>query len=56
MKKNAKIHLPISTEALEKLKREAEQAEVSLAELCRQKLQENTQLNRIENMLKDRNY
>ncbi len=53
MKKNSQIHILIETSVLEKLKHEALEADVSLSELCRQKLKENTQLTRIEMMLKN---
>lgn len=55
MKKNAHIHLLIESEVLEKLKKEAEEQDILLSELCRHKLRQSHQLDRIESMLKDVN-
>jgi hypothetical protein len=51
MKKNAQLHLVIEARELNKLKVEAEEKKVSLAELCRVKLRKNTQFDRIEGKL-----
>ena len=51
MKKNAQIHLLIESELIERLKSEASEKNVSLSEICRQKLKQDHQLNRIENIL-----
>ena len=51
MKKNAQLHLMIETRELNKLRIEAEEKKVSLAELCRVKLRRNPQLDRIEGKL-----
>ena len=51
MKKNAQLHLMIETRELNKLRVEAEERKVSLAELCRVKLRKQPQLDRIERML-----
>ncbi|VVB79030.1 Uncharacterised protein [uncultured archaeon] len=40
MKKNSQLHLHIETELLERLKREAEQEYITVAELCRIKLRQ----------------
>lgn len=48
MKKNAHIHLVVSTEFLEDLKKEAKEKMLTLSEFCRLKLQENIQLDRLE--------
>lgn len=47
-KKNSHIHILIETNAVDKLKEEAKLKDVSLSELCRQKLKDNPQLDRIE--------
>lgn len=51
MKKNAQLHLVIEARELNKLRVEAEEKKVSLAELCRVKLRKNTQFDRIEGKL-----
>jgi hypothetical protein len=51
MKKNAQLHLVIEARELNKLKVEAEEKKVSLAELCRVKLRKNNQFDRIEGKL-----
>lgn len=51
MKKNAQLHLVIEARELNKLKVEAEEKKVSLAEHCRVKLRKNTQFDRIEGKL-----
>jgi len=51
MKKNYKIHLVIDKELAENLKKFAEEDNLSIAEICRQKLRGNSQLTRIELML-----
>ncbi|NPE26711.1 hypothetical protein HNV12_01765 [Methanococcoides sp. SA1] len=48
MVKNAHLHIVVESEFLEKLKVEARGRMISVAELCRSKLVENVQLNRIE--------
>lgn len=50
-KKNAQLHLMIETREYNKLKEEANDRKVSLAELCRIKLRKNPQFDRIENKL-----
>lgn len=50
-KKNAQLHLMIETRELNKLREEAEEKKVSLAELCRVKLRRQPQLDRIERKL-----
>ena len=51
MKKNSQIHFVIETHELNKLRAEAEEKKISLAELCRVKLRKNTQFDRIEGKL-----
>lgn len=51
MKKNYKIHLVIDKELAENLKKSAEENNISIAENCRQKLREDSQLKRIELMI-----
>lgn len=50
-KKNAQLHLMIETREINKLKQEAEEKKISLAELCRRKLRKMDQLDRIEKKL-----
>ncbi len=50
-KKNSHIHLLIETNLKEKLMKGAEEKCISISELCRQKLRDDTQLDRIEGML-----
>ncbi len=51
MRKNYKLKLPIESETIEELKKEANTQMISLSELCRRKLRKNNQLDRIEEML-----
>lgn len=51
MKKTYKIHLRLDNSLLEQLRKEAEEMGVCLSEICRQKLQSNHRLNKIEFML-----
>lgn len=51
MKKNSNLHIVLETELLDKLKQEAEEKDLLLSELCRHKLRQNDQLNRIEFMI-----
>ena len=53
MKKNAQIHLLIESEVVDKIKKEAEEKNVSWSEICRQKLRQNNQLNIIEIRLEE---
>jgi len=48
MKKNSRIHLWLETELKEKLENHAKENNISLNELCRQKLRENDRLSKIE--------
>ena len=50
-KKNSQLHVVIETRKLNRLKEEAKEQDVSLAELCRQKLKPRPQLDRIEGKL-----
>jgi len=50
-KKNAQLHIMIETHELTKLRAQAEEKRVSLAELCRVKLRNNPQFDRIEEKL-----
>ena len=52
MKKTAQLHLVLETELLGRLRREAEKENSSVSELCRRKLRGNSQLDRIEEMIK----
>ncbi len=51
MKKNSQLHITLSSELLDLLRKEAENKNIVLAELCRQKLRENSKLEKIENLL-----
>lgn len=51
MKKNAQIHLLIETDVLEMLKRQSKEENISVSELCRQKLSQCSRLAKIEIML-----
>ncbi len=51
-RKNGQIHLMIENNILEELKKESREKDISLSELCRQKLRRNDQLDRIESMLR----
>ena len=50
-RKNSQLHVVIETHKLNKLKEEAKEQDVSLAELCRRKLKPRPQLDRIESKL-----
>lgn len=49
---NSHIHLMLETKELEEIKKSASEEKISIAEFCRRKLRENSQLDRIEEMLK----
>jgi hypothetical protein len=51
MSKNFQIHLRIETEVIDRLKKEADEEGISLGELCRQKLRQNSKLERIESAI-----
>ena len=51
MKANAQIHVYVTTELKEKLKKEAEEKDLSFSQLCRRKLGED-RLAKIEEMLR----
>lgn len=53
MKKNAHLHLVVDSEFLFYLKRESVVWGISVSELCRQKLFNNLQLDRIENLVRE---
>ena len=52
MKKNAHLHIVVDTEFLEKIKKESSSRGISVSELCRQKLSDNLQLDKIENLVR----
>lgn len=52
MKKNSQIHILLETGLKEKLEKEAKENNISISEICRRKLRENSQLNRIEELIK----
>jgi len=47
-KKNSHLHIVIETSLLEKIKKKANEENVSIAEYARKRLREDNQLNRIE--------
>lgn len=51
MKNNSQLHITLSSELLDLLRKEAGNKNIVLAELCRQKLRENSKLEKIENLL-----
>lgn len=55
MWKNSHVHLLLETEFLDRLKKEAQEAEITLSELCRRKLKNETQLSRIERTITEIN-
>ena len=48
MKKNSQLHLFLESEILDSLKKEADNENLSVSELCRNKIRKNSQLTRIE--------
>jgi len=53
MPKNFQIHLRIETPIIEILKEQANEEGISFGELCRRRLKESPQLNRIEVLLSE---
>ena len=53
MRKNCKLRLRLETEVLQGLKKQAEQEDITLSELCRHKLRESSRLVRIEIILQE---
>ena len=53
MKQNSQLHITLDSEFLNFLRKEAQDNNICLAELCRRKLRENSKLERIEVMLKE---
>lgn len=51
LKKNSHLHVMIETDILEKMKKRAGKENLTLSEWCRQKLREDSQLDRIENKM-----
>jgi len=51
MVKNAHLHIILDTEFLENLKQQAKKRGISVSELCRQKIYDNLQLDKIELMV-----
>ena len=52
MVKNSHLHIVVETDFLESLKRQAKDRGISVSELCRQKLSDNIQLDKIEFLLR----
>jgi len=55
MKKTYQIHLRIESDVTEQLKKQASTINISLAELCRKRLRDACQLERIESLLLELN-
>lgn len=55
MRKNVKLCLRITSDLLDRLKAEAEEQEIALASLCRQKLNSLSKLNNIEFLILELN-
>ena len=55
MKKNCQLHLFLETDLLETLQKEAQENDVSISEMCRQKLRQGSRLKKIEIMLENIN-
>lgn len=53
MKKNSQIHFRIDTKSHEKIKKEAEELGIGMAELCRKKICETSRLEKIERILEE---
>lgn len=53
MGKNSQIHLFLETEVLQSLKMKAQELGIPLSKLCRKKLGESAQLDRIEAILNE---
>ena len=53
--KNSQIHLYLETELFEKLRKQAEENKLSISELCRMKCRDDSQLQRIESIVKEIN-
>jgi len=51
MPRNAHLHIVVTSEFLESLKKQANIRDLSVSELCRQKLYDNLQMDRIELMI-----
>ena len=52
MKKNSRLHLVLTTELLLRIKKQALDNNISVSELTRRKLKENSRLDNIERMIK----
>ena len=53
MGKNSQIHLFLETEVLQSLRLQAKELGIPLSKLCRKRLGESAQLDRIEEILKE---
>ena len=51
MGKNSQLHLFLETETLNNLKKKASENNISVSELCRQKISQNSKIDRIEFMI-----
>lgn len=48
MRKNTQLHLVVETELFERLKKQAQEEELTISEYCRNKLKENSRILKIE--------
>jgi hypothetical protein len=53
MKKNVRLSLRITSDLLNSLRKESQEQETSIANLCREKLNNRSQLNKIESLIMD---
>ena len=51
MRKNTQLHLVVETELFEKLKKQAQEEELTISEYCRNKLKQNSKILKIEIMM-----
>jgi len=52
LKKNSQIHFMIETSVLKEIREKAKEKNISMSEWCRQKISKDSQLDRIEMMIK----
>jgi len=51
MKKNCQLHLFLETELLDELRKQSERLNLSVSEICRQKIRQSDRLDKIEFIL-----
>jgi hypothetical protein len=55
MKKNSEIHLKLETDLFERIKKQAIEEGITISEVCRRRIKENSQLTRLEFLIGDLN-